>query len=130
MRGTLHHIEIYVQDLQTTKSFWGWLLDELGYYIYQEWSQGISYRLGDTYLDFVQVSEKYSTYPYHRCHAGLNHLAFHGESQEFVDQLTIKLQTKGIPILYSDRHPYAGGPDFYAVFFEDPNRIKVEVVAN
>jgi len=129
MRGILHHIEIYVQDLPTTKAFWGWLLTELGYYTYQEWPQGISYRLGDTYLDFVQVNEKYSAHPYHRCHAGLNHLAFHGDTKDFVDQLTLKLQAKGVTILYPDRHPYAGGPDYYAVFFEDPNRIKVEVVA-
>jgi hypothetical protein len=26
-------------------------------------------------------------------------------------------------------HPYAGGTDHYAVYFEDPDRIKVEVVA-
>lgn len=24
---------------------------------------------------------------------------------------------------------YAGGPDYYALFFEDPDRIKVELVA-
>jgi len=30
-------------------------------------------------------------------------------------------------ILYADRHPHAGGPDSYAVFFEDPERIKVEL---
>ncbi len=26
-------------------------------------------------------------------------------------------------------HPYAGGDDHYAVYFEDPERIKVELVA-
>lgn len=31
---------------------------------------------------------------------------------------------------YEDRHPYAGGPDYYAVFFEDPDRMKVEIVAD
>ena len=28
---------------------------------------------------------------------------------------------------YSDRFPYAGGDDNYTLFFEDPDRIKVEV---
>jgi catechol 2,3-dioxygenase-like lactoylglutathione lyase family enzyme len=32
-------------------------------------------------------------------------------------------------ILYQDRHPHAGGENYYAVFFEDPDRIKVELVA-
>jgi hypothetical protein len=35
-----------------------------------------------------------------------------------------------VKILYEDRHPYAGGPDHYAVFFEDPMRMKAEVVAS
>jgi catechol 2,3-dioxygenase-like lactoylglutathione lyase family enzyme len=59
----------------------------------------------------------------------LNHLAFHAKSKEQVDSITKELEEKGISILYKDRHPYAGGKDYYAVFFEDPDRIKVELVA-
>ncbi|MCF7624758.1 hypothetical protein L3139_24030 [[Brevibacterium] frigoritolerans] len=32
-------------------------------------------------------------------------------------------------ILYADKHPFAGGKDHYAVYFEDPDRMKVELVA-
>ncbi len=60
---------------------------------------------------------------------GLNHLAFHAASRAQVDDVTVKLKARGVPILYADRHPYAGGPDYYAVFFEDPDRMKVEVTA-
>ena len=62
-------------------------------------------------------------------HTGLNHLAFQASSKEQVDNLTKKLQEKGIEILYKKRHPFAGGEQHYAVFFEDPDRIKVELVA-
>lgn len=129
MKGTLHHIELYVKDLKQSKEFWGWLLNELGYSTYQQWKDGISYKLNDTYIVFVQVEEKYIEHDYHRKHAGLNHLAFHGESKAFVDEITEKLKEKNVTILYLDKHPYAGGPDYYAVFFEDPNRIKVEICA-
>ena len=67
--------------------------------------------------------------PYHRCGVGLNHLAFHAESRDEVDEMTEKLNHRGIKILYEDRRPFAGGEDYYAVFFEDPDRIKVEFVA-
>jgi catechol 2,3-dioxygenase-like lactoylglutathione lyase family enzyme len=67
--------------------------------------------------------------PYHRSRVGLNHLAFHAESKEQVDWMTDQLKEKGIPILYQDRNPFAGGDSHYAVFFEDPDRIKVELVA-
>ncbi len=127
MEGQLHHIELYVHDLNRTKTFWGWLLDELGYSVYQQFDGGISYKLGHTYIVFVQVEEKYKDIPYHRCGVGLNHLAFIALSKERIDSITRQLEKKGIPILYKDRHPYAGGENYYAVYFEDPDRIKVEI---
>ena len=47
MKGALHHVEIYVKDLAVSKDFWGWLLDMLGYKVFQEWNAGISYLLGE-----------------------------------------------------------------------------------
>ena len=128
-KGMLHHIELYVSSLEKTKQFWGWLLAELGYEVYQDWEQGVSWRLDNTYLVFVQVDEKYNDIPYHRCRVGLNHLAFHVDSKQHVNELTNLLKEKGIHILYKDKHPFAGGSDHYAVYFEDPDRIKVELVA-
>jgi hypothetical protein len=43
--------------------------------------------------------------------------------------MTCELRERGVTILYEDRHPYAGGDDYYAVFFEDPDRMKVEITA-
>ena len=125
----LHHVEIYVHDLERSKEFWGWLLGKLEYKVSQEWDQGISYKFGETYLVFVQTEERFKEPTYHRCRTGLNHLAFHGKSREQVDEITTRLRERGSTILYEDKHPFAGGPDYYAVFFEDPDRIKVEVVA-
>ena len=109
--------------------FWGWLLGELGFTEYQRWPQGASYLCGDTYVVFVQVEARFREPPYHRCRVGLNHLALHAPSREAVDRLTAELRRRGVKMLYEDRHPYAGGPDHYAVFYEDPDRIKVEIVA-
>lgn len=125
----LHHVEIYVSNLNKTIEFWSWLLSELGYEQYQKWDSGISWKYQETYLVFVQAEERHLDIPYHRCRVGLNHLAFHANSKEHVNQMTITLKEKGINILYLDKHPYAGGSNYYAVFFEDPDRIKVELVA-
>ncbi|MDX8291029.1 VOC family protein [Metabacillus indicus] len=128
-KGLIHHIEIYVSDLKRSIEFWGWFLDELGYSLYQEWDQGQSWKIEDTYLVFVQTQERYMDVSFNRCRVGLNHLAFHSSSREHVDEMTSKLKSKGIPILYPDKHPFAGGNEHYAVYFEDPDRIKVELVA-
>ena len=127
--GMLHHVEIYVSDLKRSIEFWSWFLSELGYTLFQEWEQGKSYKLGETYLVFVQVEDQHLDQPYHRCKAGLNHLAFHAASRKQVDDITESLRQKEIKILYEDKHPYAGGEGYYAVYFEDPERIKVELVA-
>ncbi|WP_339149802.1 MULTISPECIES: VOC family protein [unclassified Sutcliffiella] len=129
MTGLIHHIELYVSSLKKTKEFWGWLLEELGYKPYQDWDKGQSWKLGDTYIVFVQTEERFLDIPYHRCRVGLNHLAFHASSRVQVDYLTEQLKSQGVNMLYMDKHPYAGGENYYAVFFEDPDRIKVELVA-
>ncbi|WP_040214008.1 VOC family protein [Clostridium polynesiense] len=128
MKGMVHHIELYVRNLKESIEFWDWLLKELGYEEYQKWDKGISYKLQDTYLVLVQAEERFLDIPYNRCRAGLNHLAFHGGSPLFVDEITMKLKKKGVKILYEDKHPHAGGEDHYAVYFESPERMKVEVV--
>ncbi|MCL1950603.1 MAG: VOC family protein [Turicibacter sp.] len=128
-KGLIHHLEIYVSNLQKSTEFWGWLLGELGYVPFQSWEGGSSFKQGETYLTFVQTEDRFLDIPYHRCRTGLNHLAFHLPDRGELDALTEKLKDRGTNILYADRHPHAGGPDYYAVFFEDPDRIKVELVA-
>ncbi|MEN1969058.1 VOC family protein [Lentibacillus sp. N15] len=128
-KGLLHHIEIYVSDLNRSIEFWGWFLEELGYNAFQEWENGRSWKLEDTYIVFVQTEEQFLDVPYHRCRVGLNHLAFYAESRQHVDAITKKLEDIGINMLYTDNYPFAGGKDHYAVYFEDPDRIKVELVA-
>ena len=127
--GCLHHVELYVSDLNRSNVFWSWFLESLGYELYQSWEQGRSWRLDETYIVFVQTEPRFLDVPYHRCRVGLNHLAFHARSREHVDEVTAELQRRGIDILYQDRHPHAGGDNSYAVFLEDPDRIKVELVA-
>jgi len=129
MKGTIHHVEIYVHNLKRTITFWTWFLNELGYEIFQKWNEGISYKLGDTYIVFVQTEADFLEAGYHRKRIGLNHLAFHADSREMVDDMLEQLKQKKIKILYADKYPFAGGKDYYALYFEDPDRIKVELVA-
>ncbi|GGE58246.1 hypothetical protein JOC93_000568 [Priestia taiwanensis] len=42
--------------------------------------------------------------------------------------MTKNSKDKGINILYTDKYPFAGG-EYYAVYFEDLDRIQVELVA-
>ena len=127
--GTLHHIELYVASLETSQRFWEGLLGFFGYRKFQDWGQGVSYKLDGTYIVLVQTEAEHMEPGYHRQRVGLNHLAFHAASREQVDQITSWVRQSGYQVLYEDHHPFAGGPNHYALYCEDPNRIKVEVVA-
>lgn len=128
--GTINHIEIYVSNLTNSKKFWNWLLvKHLGYKVYQSWSNGISYSINSNYyIVFVQTSEDKLTPSYNRTHVGLNHLAFSISDIQTLKQIRSELQLKGYTELYADKYPHAGGNDNYTLYFEDPDRIKVELV--
>ncbi len=127
--GVLHHVELYVSSLDASKRFWGGFLGELGYEKGAQWAHGATYELGDTYITLVQTEAAYLEPAYHRKRPGLNHLAFHAESREQVDAMTVWMRKNGFTVLYVDRHPFAGGKDYYALFCEDPDRMKIELVA-
>ena len=126
--GLISHIEINVSDLSKSKEFWKYLLEELGYTKYQDWSQGISWKLEETYIVFVQTQEKYSDTPYHRSGTGLNHIAFYVDTKEKIDKIALELEKNGVNLLYNDRFRKQITEDPYGIFFEDPDRIKVELV--
>lgn len=126
MTGQIHHIELNVSDWKKSVKLWGWFLKKLGYEVAEKWSEGRSYKLGGILIAFVQVKEEHSFPPYHRKRVGMNHLAFYAKSRKQVDEVLKELKKKKIPVLYKDRFP---NDKWYAVFFEDPDRIKVELVA-
>ncbi|MFC4449214.1 VOC family protein [Halorussus aquaticus] len=123
--GQLHHLELYASDLDASVAFWDWLLGELGYERKNEWDGGRSWVNGPTYVVLVQADG--SDAAFDRRAAGLNHVAFHAASREQVDELTAGVREReDAALLYEDRHPFAGG--YYALYCEDPEGIKVEVV--
>ncbi|SIQ09458.1 Glyoxalase/Bleomycin resistance protein/Dioxygenase superfamily protein [Rhizobium sp. RU20A] len=128
----LHHVELYVSDIDRSHAFWTGILGRIGYEENGRWADGFTVGKGeDAYLTFVQVAEKHRSRPYHRGAVGLNHLAFRVATRAEVDALRQFCIETGASLLYDDRYPFAnGGEDYYALYVEDPDRIKVEFVAD
>jgi catechol 2,3-dioxygenase-like lactoylglutathione lyase family enzyme len=126
--GTLHHVEVWVPDLQRAASSWGWLLEQLGYTLFQSWPAGRSWRLGPTYI-VVEQSLDLSAPDHDRRRPGLNHLAFHIPSTQLVESLTAQAAQHGWTLLFPERHPHAGGNDHYAAYLENADGFEVELVA-
>lgn len=126
----IHHIELYVSDLDASVAFWTPFMAHLGYEA-DRWPGGMNYvRGGDAaYLCLLPAPREHLGAGYHRKRVGLNHLAFRATSREQVDAIQSWAVEAGHTVLYADRYPYATAPGYYAAYVEDPDRIKVEVVA-
>jgi catechol 2,3-dioxygenase-like lactoylglutathione lyase family enzyme len=129
MKATLGHIGINVADDNESFDFWKSLLSFLEFKIFPDGNH-FDATDGHMYL-CVQVTKPGHQEPkFHRKRTGLGHVAFLVQSAELVDSfVTDFLQPHGIAPLYGGAMTPAGYPDgYYAVYFEDPARIKVEVV--
>jgi catechol 2,3-dioxygenase-like lactoylglutathione lyase family enzyme len=126
---TLHHVELWVPDLDRAVASWGWLLGELGYEQFQDWDGGRSWRAGPTYI-VVEQSPAMTSSEHKRCHPGLNHLAFHVAGRDSVDRLVRAAPDHGWTLMFANKHPYAGGQDHYAAYMENADGYEVELVAS
>ena len=124
--GSIEHLDISVSDLQRSGEFWAAFLKDLGYHEFAKSTTGWSWTNDESTVFLLQAEPEYLQPPYHRKRVGLNHLAFSVSEPKEVDAFAARLKERNIVLLY-------GGPrtgrTTYAVFFEDPDRIKIEVVA-
>ncbi|GAA2276663.1 hypothetical protein GCM10009853_033490 [Glycomyces scopariae] len=126
--GALHHVELWVPDLDRAVASFGWLLESLGYTVFQEWEAGRSWRLGPTYL-VVEQSPAMAGGRHERRAPGLNHLAFHVRDDREVERLAAEGAAHGWSLMFGDRHPFAGGAAHYAAYLENEDGFEVELVA-
>jgi catechol 2,3-dioxygenase-like lactoylglutathione lyase family enzyme len=125
----LHHIELWVPDLNRAEASWGWLLTRLGATLYQSWEHGRSWRWADGPYVVVERSPALEGGRHARRAPGLNHLAFWAGSADDLEALVSEAPQHGWRLLFADRHPFAGGPAHRAGYLEDSDGYEVELVA-
>ncbi len=129
MKTYVDHIQINVCDFRSALKFYKKLFSYLGYKRVSSGSGYIGVSNGTTDFWIMQRAEKYGDKDYHRKGAGINHIAFRAASKEEIDKFAREfLQKEGVVPLYGSprRFPeYTKG--YYAVYFEGPDRIKLEV---
>jgi catechol 2,3-dioxygenase-like lactoylglutathione lyase family enzyme len=92
----------------------------------------VRYGMGSYFGIEVRPAREESRHETHDRYApGLHHMAFHAESPEDVDRIHAAMQASGASVLDAPAD-YGGdpaySPGYYAVFFADPDGIKLEVV--
>jgi catechol 2,3-dioxygenase-like lactoylglutathione lyase family enzyme len=123
------HISLNVSNLEKSRLFYNALLTFLGFKKVGDEEDATGWSNGPNGLWINETNEKY-TKDFHRKNIGINHLAFRATSREAVDHFYNEFLLKNnIIILYEKPQEYPEyREDYYAVFFEDPDRLKLEVM--
>ena len=128
--GRLHHLELWVGDLQAATESLGWLLSQLGFTVRETWADGASYLGADGLYLVIESGPDVTEAPHERRRPGLNHLAFRAGTPAEVDLLARRATSHGWTPLFADAYPHAGGPQSYAAYLENAAGFEIELVAD
>lgn len=131
MRGLVHHIDLTVTDKDRSRRFYDAVLGFLGYRRSADYDHGSDWdRTGEPFhsIGIVEARGDGAARTHDRTSPGLHHLAWAAESRDDVDALHDLLRDVGAEILDPPADYPQYGPVYYAVFFSDPDGLKLEFV--
>ena len=127
----VHHVDLVVSTLERSLPFYRDLLGPLGYHrvsqVEGERGETIYYLIGPATSVGLREATTTRQTPYDRYEVGLHHLAFDAATRAVVDERAGWLADAGAEI-ESGPQEYAYSLGYYAVFFYDPDGIKLEIV--
>lgn len=132
-RGAMSHLALVVTDLAAATAFYDSVLAFMGYarVPVPEATQTlmktalIAYSSPHGAITIRPAKPEFAAMKFHREAAGLNHFAFAAASRADVDAMYEKLKEIGATVL-DPPADYAYFPEYYAVYFTDPDGIKFE----
>ncbi|TDJ24241.1 MAG: bleomycin resistance protein [Gammaproteobacteria bacterium] len=128
MAAAPHHVDLTVTDLETSVDFYHQVLTELGFErVPVNPGDAPCWEIRDDPVFGIALHRARSAARHDRYAAGLHHLAFRARSKAQVDRFFRFLTARGIEILDAPAE-YQYTPGYYAVFFADPDGLKLELV--
>jgi len=130
MFGYPHHLDMTVSNLKASIAFYDNVLTRLRYQRTDQYAGGAPCWLhtggeGPAFSIALHQADNHASHD--RYSPGLHHLAFHAERRDEVDIFYDYLVQNGSEILDPPAE-YDYTPGYYAVFFADPDGIKLELV--
>lgn len=129
--GAIHHVFITVKDLDRSRLFYDQLMPRIGYP--GTWDFGgagtsVGYLAAGGSFWVKQGDPRFAADRFDKDRVGLCEIAFRADSREQIDAIARDLPGMGGRILDPPRAYPEYVPGYYAVFFVDPDGIKLELV--
>jgi glyoxylase I family protein len=126
----VHHVDLVVSSIERSLPFYRDLLGPIGWHgigeVEGERGETIWYLSGRGTSIGLREAQSDSG-PFDRYAVGLHHLAFEVPSRAVVDERAEWLRETGAQI-ESEPQEYTYMPGYYAVFFYDPDGLKLEIL--
>lgn len=128
MRAQLGHVGINLSGSDESFALWKDMLTFLGFEVREDGNHFDAFDQ-HSYICVTTTKPEHRVAGYHRRHTGLSHLAFRVADRVDVDRFVEQfLVPRSIQPLYGGAREYPEYVDgYYAVYFEDPDRVKVEI---
>lgn len=132
MVARVHHVDLSLRDIAAAEPLYDLVLTHIGYVKGKPYpGGGGEWDLADgTSIGIRPTTGANADRAHDRYSSGLHHRAWTAVSRDDVDSLHEKLVAFGATILDppADYPRYNGGRGYYAVFFADPDGLKLEYV--
>lgn len=119
----IDHLSIRVSNFKKSKEFYGKLFNFLGFKILDEYEDAIGWTNGNTRFWISSADSKAKKRKYRIGDIGYHHYAFELRSRKDVDELYSFIKKLGAVIVDPPDEYYE---NYYAVFFLDPDGLKLE----
>ncbi|HEY4944273.1 MAG TPA: VOC family protein [Rhizomicrobium sp.] len=133
MRGLVHHIDLTVKDPAASRPFYEAVLGFMGYRVVSQHPRGYDFDLASpngsfSSIGIMRAQGANAARAHDRYSPGLHHVAWRADSRADVDVMHALLLRMAANVLDAPADYPQYGKDYYAVFFADPDGLKLEYV--
>ena len=120
----IDHLVLSVGDFERSKEFYKKLLGFLGFKLKYEYPDMAGWSNGKTLFWIAAADAQGKKHKYRKGDIGFHHYAFELSSRKDVDELGAFLQKNAMTVVDPPGEYY--GRNYYAVYFTDPDGMKLE----
>lgn len=122
------HLDLTVNDLGRSEPYYEKVLGELGFRRVGKEGDSVIFANGITSIAIRGPSDEQRGARFDRYRVGLHHLALRAACRDDVDRFHAWLVREDFPVLDPPSEYPQYGDAYYAVFFSDPDGLKLELV--